>query len=671
MAPDAKSVVVYLGASQPVHRTHVHLVRSLLDAGHDRVFVFLLRWRPERFGTSADAAADTLREWLAKLSPADQARLHLEVVQHDHLGATCMRAVLGGSADPDVEVCFSRKYDHDKHRERIKTDWLPLYACQFPKARPRFLSDDTDPGGDTAAGTGAFVAALKELRDAATESAVKKARENLKTWRPESELETSWNSYVDGLLQGRNREPFYTANDKKLLEDQFFSDNEVLEKLGVSCAGRFSLRLGEYLKDSKNKMMFWKKEAGVYEEALWKRFCLKQQLGSAAPQWTCKDDLKEFSTYFETSCLKPKRQMARKNSKIPMSEGALAANLQKKGGPCFVVDCGSGHSKVYTYTRDGKDINSDATRLESVLTDVLVGESSKWGEFFDELETGGLEKDSSAPLFLGATGGVRRALESNQVSMEIWATFTKAMEKRWPNRKVDAVVLNGKEEAARELTAARTLMRAMMDINESDFQQQCPGLLADRVGLLSGGGESCQVAWDDVAGSHVESLRISTVEAVKKIENDENQGWSFWEDTLIQVSSQILSLCPQGKLKGVFVGTTLQADAAKQCGCAGRFVSHSEIAKALAELVLDLKAPIEPERVQKMHADYKAWADKKKVKQPWASRKLINLLSARRLLVILQQMFSSEAIFFFTRGFEIKAGHLVDIEWTLGSFLSM
>ena len=52
-AGDKMRVAVYLGASQPVHGTHTAMVRALLDAGHQTVFLFLLRWRPERFGTSA------------------------------------------------------------------------------------------------------------------------------------------------------------------------------------------------------------------------------------------------------------------------------------------------------------------------------------------------------------------------------------------------------------------------------------------------------------------------------------------------------------------------------------------------------------------------------------------------------------------------------------------
>ena len=79
-AEHSQRVVVYLGASQPVHSTHTRMIRALLDQGHHRVFVFLLRWRPERFGTSASSGAAQLRKWLAALPPADWTRFELVVL---------------------------------------------------------------------------------------------------------------------------------------------------------------------------------------------------------------------------------------------------------------------------------------------------------------------------------------------------------------------------------------------------------------------------------------------------------------------------------------------------------------------------------------------------------------------------------------------------------------
>mmetsp|Transcript_122938 Transcript_122938/g.393848 ORF Transcript_122938/g.393848 Transcript_122938/m.393848 type:complete len:259 (+) Transcript_122938:66-842(+) len=212
-------VVVYLGASQPVHVTHMRLVRALLDEGHDRVFVFLLRWRPERFGTSADAATGQLRRWLATLPAEDVARLDLQVVQHDHEAGPRMRAALGAGANPEVEVCFSQKYSGET--ERINRDWLPIYTSEFPQAKPRFLTDEIDPGA-AACGTAKFVEALKRYKDAQGTPEVAATTAEFDKWRPVQESSAGWTTYIDGLFQGAHGEPFYVAEEKGQLEEAFF-----------------------------------------------------------------------------------------------------------------------------------------------------------------------------------------------------------------------------------------------------------------------------------------------------------------------------------------------------------------------------------------------------------------------------------------------------------------
>ena len=49
-------VIAYLGSSAPVHVTHMRMVQTFLADGFDHIFVFLLRWSPDRFGVSADSA---------------------------------------------------------------------------------------------------------------------------------------------------------------------------------------------------------------------------------------------------------------------------------------------------------------------------------------------------------------------------------------------------------------------------------------------------------------------------------------------------------------------------------------------------------------------------------------------------------------------------------------
>jgi len=206
----------------------MRLVRKLLDE-HDMVFVFLLRWRPERFGVSADSGVAQLRLWCAALPPSDLARLVLEAVQHDHEAGGRMRHHLGPAADPHVVVCFSQKYANET--ARIERDWLPIYTAEFAKAQPIFLTDEVDPGA-AACGTASFaeaVAAFKEANASSDERATASA-EVLAKWRPEQETEAGFTSYVQSLVQGAHGEPFYTPKEKAQLEAAFFGDTQVFPR---------------------------------------------------------------------------------------------------------------------------------------------------------------------------------------------------------------------------------------------------------------------------------------------------------------------------------------------------------------------------------------------------------------------------------------------------------
>lgn len=71
---DGQRCVVYLGASAPVHATHTNLIQSLLDEGFDRVFIFILRWSPDRAGVTAEAGAAQLAKWLLSFQAEGNAR---------------------------------------------------------------------------------------------------------------------------------------------------------------------------------------------------------------------------------------------------------------------------------------------------------------------------------------------------------------------------------------------------------------------------------------------------------------------------------------------------------------------------------------------------------------------------------------------------------------------
>lgn len=98
------------------------------------------------------------------------------------------------------------------------------------QAKPRFLTDETDPGA-AAWGTGKFVDAVQKYHTSRGSAEEKAAMTELEQWKPESESAAGWAAYVEGLLGGANGEPFYAPQAKKEIEGAFFEDSEVLRML--------------------------------------------------------------------------------------------------------------------------------------------------------------------------------------------------------------------------------------------------------------------------------------------------------------------------------------------------------------------------------------------------------------------------------------------------------
>ena len=75
MACAQERVVVYLGASAPVHATHTRMIRALLDEGFHRVFVYILAWNPDRAGAPPPTPSQRALLWLSISGTACKAGL--------------------------------------------------------------------------------------------------------------------------------------------------------------------------------------------------------------------------------------------------------------------------------------------------------------------------------------------------------------------------------------------------------------------------------------------------------------------------------------------------------------------------------------------------------------------------------------------------------------------
>jgi hypothetical protein len=628
------------------------MVSALLDAGHSTVFVFLLRWRPERFGTSADASARVLRGWLdAQLgAEASAARVVIKPIQHDDEGAGLMRAHLGAGSNPEVQVNYSRKYAPEKFKPRIENDWMPIYLTEFPLATPSFLPDEQDPGGEGAAGTGAFVTALAGLRDARSADAAGTAVAvaALEAFRPSPASPEEWSVYVDGLLGGANSEPFYTGDEKKAIEAAFFADAAVRKQLAVS-----PLAGGDcaYFDDTKNWKKFWQESlTQSKDEALWARFAADDGL------WR-----------------------------------SFASGASSSRG--VVVDCGSGHTSIMFYAMGGKAgpgvrqvkrcwlKHNDGGNL--ALTDIMPSASggafkgttlaSRLDEFIQNL-VGMLEQqqhaagwssssNTSCVLHIGATGGVREKIAQGELGEEDVEIIRDGFERAFADRMsvVKFEVITGGQEATWEHAAAQIIWGA-------NARKMFPAAAADEttpeVGLFSGGGKSMQLGR---RGSAL-SFPFSTFPA----ELEERQGaapdawldpvkWDRFADDLVAKVKK--GAADHNELfTGCFVGTAMNHRAAK-------FTEIAETPITAAAAATALRASLSQFRAQEGELYERLMADS----TPGSSYPLARIVSMHtfRLATVLEVMFAPDAQFYFAKNGVDGAGEQIDCEWTVGAFAQL
>ena len=188
------------------------------------------------------------------------------------------------------------------------------------------------------------------------------------------------------------------------------------------------------------------------------------------------------------------------------------------GRAAFVADCGSGYTRLYRFRMRGSVPAIDEKLRLGKLATALADESGR-SSYVKELAAlvakseastvqqpswwplgGGGDASPALPIILGATGGVREAIDTGKVTAKDVAAFRAALlEEFGPDRRVAFRLLPGEEEAALELSAARFVAGAVIP-------RLNPGLAdpesAAQVGVFSAGGMSAQVAHGQVRRPH-------------------------------------------------------------------------------------------------------------------------------------------------------------------------
>jgi hypothetical protein len=176
------------------------------------------------------------------------------------------------------------------------------------------------------------------------------------------------------------------------------------------------------------------------------------------------------------------------------------------------VDAGSGHTGIicYSYEPSGNSTTLNGLRQiakDSIkaanggnlpLTEVMAkGTPESFAEFIDQLRAildSYRESWQPTLLYVGATGGVREAVETGKVSSADVASFRAALEAAFcaTIRTVKLVVLDGVQEALYETDAAQVIW----GLHSATMFPLCHNHgdnSAVSIGLFSGGGQSVQL----------------------------------------------------------------------------------------------------------------------------------------------------------------------------------
>jgi hypothetical protein len=171
-------------------------------------------------------------------------------------------------------------------------------------------------------------------------------------------------------------------------------------------------------------------------------------------------------------------------------------------GEHYLIDCGSGWSRVQKFTihADGKVHVDDANagRLPAVDRAIAAGAQGQqaW------LEALAAEVDSSTPILIGATAGVRDALAQGKLDSAALAAFSGRVRETFGARAQFRVV-SGEEEASSELAAVRYCISAMPGVTAGSgggsgvpgFGGLNAGVDESTVALISSGGMSSQMVF--------------------------------------------------------------------------------------------------------------------------------------------------------------------------------
>lgn len=363
-----------------------------------------------------------------------------------------------------------------------------------------------------------------------------------------------------------------------------------------------------------------------------------------------------------------------------------ATKVSSLPSSAVVVDCGSGKAAAYRYssTKEGAPFQEMKIKVALKLPELLIAAVGRpaaldplWGLVDAAALPVNTNSSKPAPIFFGATGGVRAALADGSLSEAHLKNFEHVLRSRYHNAAVHFEVLSGEREAQLELRATQYAFADAAALF---------GAEASEIGSLSGGGQTCQLAWgkSSTNGNFKAVVLEADLFGAQRVASTVglSAGLTWWDEYLTQkINEAGLAKAPGSRLKGPFGGITMQATAAERIGLGGRVVTAEHVVRGCRELLA---------RAQGDNSLESAWWEAyyfdevARGSNPYGldaqTFNTLTVFTVARLKSIVETALEPAALLYFARARDLQAdqqksgassaGEPTDVEWALGALLA-
>jgi hypothetical protein len=364
---------------------------------------------------------------------------------------------------------------------------------------------------------------------------------------------------------------------------------------------------------------------------------------------------------------------------------------------------------IYSVHEDGF-IHEDRYLPSNVLPTIVSALQSEVTrqEFVSTLAEVMDSESSTMPLTVGATGGLRKAVDDGDVTREQISQFKEALRTDFGERAVFRE-LSGSEEAQCELSAVQYIARHALPQSRPRYARAGTSVI-EEVGMLSCGGMSSQLAFshssqpthsrDLTSGSSSIKAAVDAQEAQQQLSAT---SWTFtsFETNLLgamaemrsvgyragmgRMESRLWALMQDSKLPrltGTYVVVELMGTIGKEAGLADRLVPKREAVQLLSQHLNSMQL-IAGKDLRVRLADDAAGSiavNSSAINNPWERQRRPESVSwfqeARPALTLLAltviESFSAGAWFYFATKFEVgSAQNVLRAQWPLGLFIQV